>query len=84
MKVEDLVRENIITPITNAGYHLDEVLLEKEGGNMFLRVIIDKEGAVDIEDCVNVNKIVSPILDDLDPILDPYILDVCSKEKGCE
>ena len=78
------VRELIEEPIKNAGYILDEVLYVKEDGNYFLRVVIDKNGIIDIEDCVTVTRLIDPILDTVDYITDSYILDVCSKEKGCE
>lgn len=76
MLVRKVIEEN--------GYQLDQVLYEKEGSMMFLRLIIDKEGFVDVDDCVTVSKLVNPILDEADPIEENYILDVCSKEKGCE
>ena len=79
-RVDLLVRHVIV----EYGYRLDEVLYEKEGSMMFLRLIIDKEGFVDVDDCVAVSKLVNPILDEADPIEENYILDVCSKEKGCE
>ena len=78
--VEKLLKE----PIESNGYILDEVIYEKEDSNYFLRVIIDKNGIIDIEDCVKVTRIVDPLLDTIDYIKDSYILDVCSKEKGCE
>ena len=73
---EDIIKEN--------GYILDEVLYVKEDGMNFLRVVIDKEGFIDVDDCVKVSKLINPILDEEDPIEENYILDVCSKEKGCE
>ena len=78
-KVKDLIKESI----EKEGYILDDVLYVKEDGNYFLRVIIDKNGIIDINDCVNVTHIVDPMLDTVDYITDSYILDVCSKEKGC-
>ena len=66
------------------GCSVDLMFYEKEDGNYFLRVIIDKNGIIDIEDCVKVTHIVDPLLDEVDYIKDSYILDVCSKEKGCE
>lgn len=74
--IEDAVKEN--------AYIIDEVLYVKEDGNYFLRVVIDKNGVIDVEDCVTVTRIIDPILDTVDYITDSYILDVCSKEKGCE
>ncbi|HHW69119.1 MAG TPA: hypothetical protein GX747_02105 [Tenericutes bacterium] len=79
-KIKNLIK-NIIE---ENGYVLDNVSYEKESGNYYLRVVIDKDGVIDIEDCVNVTKIINPILDENDIIDDYYILDVCSKEKGCE
>jgi ribosome maturation factor RimP len=70
--------------INDLGYILDQVVYEKEDGNYFLRIIIDKKGSVDIEDCVKVSHAINPLLDEVDYITDSYILDVCSKEKGEE
>ncbi len=75
----------LIVPIINEnGYIVDEIEYVKEGGLYFLRVIIDKEGTITVEDCVKVSKLINPILDQEDPIADNYILDVCSKLKGSE
>lgn len=79
-KVKDLIEKSI----KENGYILDEVLYVKEDGNYFLRVIIDKNGIIDVEDCVTVTRLIDPMLDTVDYITDSYILDVCSKEKGCE
>ena len=78
-KVKDLIKESI----EKEGYILDNVEYVKEDGNYFLRVVIDKNGIIDINDCVNVTHIIDPMLDDVDYITDSYILDVCSKEEGC-
>ena len=79
-KVKDLIEKSI----KENGYILDEVLYVKEDGNYFLRVIIDKNGIIDVEDCVTVTRLIDPMLDTVDYITDSYILDVCSKEKCCE
>lgn len=84
MEIEKKVRELIEEPIKEIGYTLDDVLYVKEDGNYFLRVVIDKIGIIDIEDCITVTRLIDPMLDDIDYITDSYILDVCSKEKGCE
>lgn len=84
MDIVKNVREAVQTEIEQAGYRLDEVLYEKEGGMNFLRVIIDKDGIIDLDDCVTVSKLINPILDEKDFIEENYILDVCSKEKGSE
>jgi len=78
------VRNLIEEKINNLGYILDEVLYINEDGVNFLRVVIDKNGIIDIDDCVIVSKEINPLLDEIDIIDDSYILDVCSKEKGCD
>lgn len=84
MEIVDKVRPLIEPVIMENGYRIDELLYVKEGSLYFLRVVIDKDGMIDIDDCVKVSKLINPILDENDPISDNYILDVCSKEKGCE
>ncbi|HHU55029.1 MAG TPA: hypothetical protein GXZ63_04345 [Mollicutes bacterium] len=82
--MENKIRSLIEKPINDNNYQLDEVKYEKEDNNYFLRIIIDKDGIVDIDDCVFINNLISPILDENDPIKESYILDVCSKERGRE
>ena len=84
MDIASKIKNLIEKSINENGYILDEVLYVKEDGNYFLRVVIDKNGIIDVEDCVTVTRIVDPLLDTVDYITDSYILDVCSKEKGCE
>ncbi|MDD3395181.1 MAG: ribosome maturation factor RimP [Clostridia bacterium] len=50
----------------------------KEGANWYLRVYIDKEGGVDIEDCESVSRALEAELDADDPIEQAYILEVSS------
>ena len=67
---EPLVKEN--------GCSLWDVEYVREGGEWFLRLYIDKEGGVDIDDCENVSRAVDPVLDEKDPIAEEYTLEVCS------
>lgn len=83
--LEEKIRDLLESKINEAGYLLDEVKYGKdENGVNTLMLIIDKEGYININDCVIVNDIVNPILDEADPISESYVLDVCSKEKGSE
>jgi len=84
MNIVEKVTELIKSPVEEAGYNIDEILYVKEEGNQFLRVVITKNGIIDVEDCVIVSKVINPLLDEADLIEEEYILDVCSKEKGCE
>jgi len=79
--MEGKVRNLIEKIITSNGYILDEVLYIEEDGIKFLRIIIDKEGFINVNDCVTVNNLIDPIIDKLD-IEESFILDVCSKTKG--
>ena len=64
-------------PVVQAhGCSLWDVEYVKEGGDWFLRLYIDKEGGVDINDCEAISRAVDPILDEKDPI--PYSFEVCS------
>ena len=80
VKIRTLIEKEVV----GLGYILDEILYLREDGQNFLRVVIDKEGIIDIDDCICVTKAINPILDEEDPISENYILDVCSKEKGCD
>lgn len=82
--MENKIKELLKKTIEENGYRLDSVVYEKEGNTNFLRVIIDKEGYITVDDCVTVCNLVNPILDKEDPIEENYILDVCSKEKGSD
>ena len=50
------------------GLSLWDVQFVKEGADWFLRVFIDKEGGVSIDDCVDMTHALSPVLDREDPI----------------
>ena len=73
-KVYDLVK-----PITDElGYFLWDVCFEKEGALWYLRVFIDRDEGISIQDCETVTTPVSEILDKTDPISQSYILEVGS------
>lgn len=81
--MEDKIRELLESSITEAGYKLDEIKYGKDENNTnTLTLVIDKVGYINIADCVKVNDIVNPLLDEADLISESYVLDVCSKEKG--
>ena len=81
MDKASIVRDLISDIIVSNGYKLHDVLYVKEGNSYFLRVIIDKDGIINVDDCSRVTNLINPILDEADPIEDSYILDVCSKEE---
>ena len=80
--IEDKVRSLIENEVNEFGVVIDSIKYEKEGSNNFLRIVIDRDKAIDIDTVVSVTKIVNPILDENDIINEGYILDISSKEKG--
>ncbi|MBQ8209412.1 MAG: ribosome maturation factor RimP [Clostridia bacterium] len=70
---------DIAKPIADElGLILWDVRFQKEGANWYLRIFIDKEGGIDIEDCVNMSHAIEEPLDRLDPIEQSYNLQVSS------
>ncbi|MEH7882734.1 ribosome maturation factor RimP [Heyndrickxia sp. MSNUG] len=77
-KVTETVEE-LVTPIlTENGLELVDIEYVKEGKNWFLRVYIDKDNGIDIEECGIVSERLSEKLDALDPIPHNYFLEVSS------
>lgn len=60
------------------GLILWDVVFEKEGANYYLRIFIDKEDGIGIEDCVNMSHALDKPLDDADPVDRQYNLQVSS------
>ena len=58
--IEEKVKSLISGVIEENNYILDDVLYVKEGNIYFLRVIIDKNGIMDVEDCVTVSNLINP------------------------
>ena len=78
MKVTDLVTEFSKPIVEENGCSLWDVEYVREGSERFLRIYIDKEGGVDIEDCEKVHRALDPVLDEKDPIAESYHFEVCS------
>ncbi|MBE6793554.1 MAG: ribosome maturation factor RimP [Ruminococcaceae bacterium] len=69
----------IAEPIAESfGVRIWDVRFLKEGAEWYLRIFIDKDGGVDINDCENVSRGVDPLLDEKDFISQNYILEVSS------
>jgi len=71
--------EEIARPIADElGLEIWDVRYLKEGSQWFLRIFIDKDGGVDINDCENMSRAIDEPLDKADPIEGEYILEVSS------
>ena len=77
-KVTDTVW-NLARPLAEAqGVELWDVEYVKEAGQWFLRVYLDKDGGIGINDCEAFSRALDPILDEADPIPGSYVFEVSS------
>ena len=77
-KVTDAVAALALPVVEAAGCSLWDVEYVKEAGAWYLRVYIDKEGGVSIDDCEAVSRPLSDLLDQADPIEGSYTFEVSS------
>ena len=77
-KVTELTAGLAAPIVEAAGCSLWDVEYVREAGEWFLRIYIDKEGGVSIEDCEAVSRPLSDALDEADPIEGSYTLEVSS------
>lgn len=77
-KVTDVVAQLAAPVVEQAGCSLWDVEYVKEAGEWFLRVYIDKEGGISIDDCEAVSRPLSDLLDEADPIEGSYTFEVSS------
>ena len=78
MKVTELVEKLAKPVVEENGCSLWDVEYVREGSEYFLRLYLDKEGGVDINDCERISRAMDPILDEKDPIPTSYHFEVCS------
>ena len=77
-KITELTAELAAPAIAEQGCTLWDVEYVKEAGTWYLRILLDKEGGVDILDCEEISRKVSDLLDEADPIEGSYTLEVSS------
>ena len=77
-KITELTAELAAPVIAERGCTLWDVEYVKEAGTWYLRVLLDKEGGVDILDCEAVSRRLSDLLDEADPIEGSCTLEVGS------
>ena len=78
--IAGLVSEIALPLAKEFGYDLWDVEYVKEGADMILRITIDTdaEGGITIDDCEKMHRAIDPLLDELDPIEESYMLSVSS------
>ena len=77
-KAEKILEELAAPICEEAGVYVYDCEYKKEGADYYLRLFIDKDGGVNIEDCEKVSRAVSDALDREDPIEEAYIFEVSS------
>ncbi|GKX66306.1 ribosome maturation factor RimP [Inconstantimicrobium mannanitabidum] len=79
---KDLLVEEVKTMVKplveNLGYEFYHIEYVKESNEYYLRVYIDNEAGISLNDCEKVSRLISDLLDNKDPITDPYYLEVSS------
>lgn len=80
MKVDLLENINqLVRPVAEElNYEIYHIEFVKEDGEDYLRIYIEKDGGVGLSDCEALSRRVSDIMDEVDPIKDPYFLEVSS------
>ncbi|MCM2997415.1 ribosome maturation factor RimP [Paenibacillus cellulositrophicus] len=77
-KIKGIVEQMVQPYLDEHNFELVDVEYVKEGSNYFLRVFVDKEGGIDIDDCGMISEYLSGKLDENDPIPEAYFLEVSS------
>jgi len=77
-KVEEILHDISMPILEKYNFEFVDAEYKKEGGQWYLRLFIDKEGGITIDDCQLVSEILSDKLDEIDPIDHSYILEVSS------
>ena len=77
-KIEESVEALVKDKIENLGYELYDVLFLKEGSNRILRIVIDNNKGISLDDCEIVNEEVKDILDEADLVKEQYFLEISS------
>ncbi|MFB5266610.1 ribosome maturation factor RimP [Paenibacillus enshidis] len=77
-KIKSIVEEMVQPYLIEHGFELVDVEYVKEGSNWFLRVFVDKDGGIDLDDCSMISEYLSQKLDEKDPVSDAYFLEVSS------
>ncbi|WP_432665014.1 ribosome maturation factor RimP [Wukongibacter baidiensis] len=77
-RVVDIVEEIVLPFLEEKKLDLVEIEFVKEGQHRYLRVYLDKDDGLSLDDCQSVSEYLSERLDTLDPIKENYFLEVSS------
>jgi ribosome maturation factor RimP len=74
----ETLKPRIETVLTELGYYLYDVEYVKEDGTYVLRIKIENDAKITLDDCITVSEHIGAMLDDDDPFEDAYHLEVTS------
>lgn len=77
-KIEEKIEELVTKPINDLGYRVYDVMYVKEGKDNYLRIFIDNDEGISLNDCEKVNDAITDMLDEADLIKDQYFLEISS------
>lgn len=79
-QVAQQLRDRLTPVVERAGYDLEDMVVTPAGKRRLVRLLVDKDGGVTLDECAEVSRAVSDVLDDADDILgqQPYTLEVSS------
>ena len=72
------IKEKIVIPLQGLGYELVDIEIAKKFGQENLTIFIDKQCGIQLDDCEKVHHVIDPIIEELDPFTDAYVLNVSS------
>lgn len=78
MEEIETVKGAIEAPLRERGYDLFDVKLFRDKEGLTLQIVVDREAPISLDDIVEVSELINPLLDEADPIKDPYTLDITS------
>ena len=76
--IAETVQEFLLPVVNQLGYYLWDVEYVKEGSEWYLRITIDSEDGITLDDCEVVHRAIDPVIDEPDPIENAYHLEVSS------
>ena len=77
-KISERVFDLVKPVVEDEGCSLWDVEYVREAGTWYLRIFVDKEGGVSIDDCERISRRLDPILDEADPVPESYVFEVGS------
>ncbi len=77
-EIVDKIKELISPFLREEDLELVEIVYKRTAGRMLLRLLLDKAGGINLEECSNLNRKIGKALDELNLIDEPYILEISS------